>query len=101
MMPDKKPAYVIAEVEVTDPNAFADYVAKAVPTLGEYNARFVARSKAHSKEGTAPVGEIVLLAFDSLADAERWYGSPSYTVCIPLRQRAANTRLFIIEGEPL
>ena len=99
-MPDKKPAYVIAEVEVTDPNAFADYVAKAVPTLGEYNARFVARSKAHSKEGTAPVGEIVMLRFDSLEEAERWYHGAEYGGAIPLRQRSANTRLFIIEGEP-
>jgi uncharacterized protein (DUF1330 family) len=99
-MADNKPAYVIAEVEITDTSAFADYVAKAVPTLTQYNARLVARSKAHRKEGTAPVGEIVVVAFDSLADAERWYGSPSYSACIPLRQRSANTRLFIIEGEP-
>jgi uncharacterized protein (DUF1330 family) len=95
-----KPAYVIAEVEITDPAAFNDYVAQAVPTLGTYNARLVARSKAHSKEGTAPVGDIVVVAFDSLEDAERWYGSPSYAACIPLRQRSANTRLYIIEGEP-
>jgi uncharacterized protein (DUF1330 family) len=100
-MSDKRPAYVIAEVEITDPDAFTDYVAKAVPTLAGYNARLMTRSKAHSKEGIAPVGEIVIVAFDSLADAERWYGSPSYSACIPLRQRSANTRLFIIEGEPL
>lgn len=99
-MPDKKPAYVIAEVEVTDPVAFADYVAKAVPTLGPTCAQFLARSKARSKEGTAPVGEIVMLKFDSLDAAEKWYASPDYAGCIPLRQRAANTRLFIIEGEP-
>ena len=96
----EKPAYVIAEVEITDPAAFQEYVAKAVPTLAEYNARLIARSHPNRKEGTAPVGEIVIVAFSSLADAERWYGSPSYKVCIPLRQRAANTRLFIVEGEP-
>ena len=99
-MPDKRPAYVIAEVEVTDPAGFKDYVAKAVPTLAEYNARLAVRSKPHSKEGTAPVEEIVVVAFDSLEDAERWYGSASYSAAIPLRQRAANTRLFIVEGEP-
>jgi len=97
---EKRPAYIIAEVEITDPAAFNDYVAKAVPTLGAYNARLVARSQARRKEGTAPVGEIVVVAFESLEDAERWYGSPSYGACIPLRQRSANTRLYIIEGEP-
>jgi len=99
-MSDNRPAYVIAEVEITDPAGFQDYVAKAIPTLAGYNARLMTRSKAHSKEGTAPVGEIVIVSFDSLDDAERWYGSSSYRACIPLRQRSANTRLFIIEGEP-
>jgi uncharacterized protein (DUF1330 family) len=95
-----KPAYVIAEVEVTDPATFQDYVAKAVPTLGPHKAQFLARSKAVSKEGTAPAGEIVVLRFDSLEEAERWYHSQEYADAIPLRQRSANTRLFIIEGEP-
>ena len=38
-MQGKRPAYVIAEVEVTDPAVFEEYVAKAVPTLADYNAR--------------------------------------------------------------
>ena len=71
-MPDKKPAYVIAEVEVTDPAGFQDYVAKAIPTLTPHKAQFLARSKARSKEGIAPVGDIVMLRFDSLEEAERW-----------------------------
>ena len=100
-MPDKCPAYVIAEVEVTDPAGFQDYVAKAVPTLAGYNARLMVRSKAHSKEGTAPVGDIVIVAFDSLDEAERWYHGVAYGEAIPMRQRSANTRLFIVEGEPL
>ena len=99
-MPDKKPAYVIAEVEVTDLAAMQEYVAKAVPTLGPHKAQFLARSKAVSKEGTAPVGEIVMLRFDSLEEAEAWYHSAEYSAAIPMRQRAANSRLFIVEGMP-
>jgi len=100
IMADKKPAYVIAEVEITDPTGFQDYVAKAIPTLAGYSARLMVRSKAHSKEGTAPVGDIVVVAFDSLEEAERWYHSTAYGEAIPMRQRSANTRLFIVEGEP-
>ena len=59
-MPDKRPAYVIAEVEVTDPAGFQDYVAKAMPTLAGYNARLDGAKQAHRKEGTAPVGDIVI-----------------------------------------
>lgn len=100
-MQGKRPAYLIAEVEVTDPAGFSEYVDKALPSLAAYHARLIARGKAHAKEGTQPVGDIVIVAFESLEDAERWYSTPPYKDAIPLRQRAANTRLFFVEGEPL
>jgi uncharacterized protein (DUF1330 family) len=99
-MPGKRPAYLIAEVEITDPAGFNEYVEKAVPSLAAYNARLLVRGKAHAKEGTQPVGDIVVVAFESLEDAERWYSTPPYKDSIPLRQRSANTRLFFVEGEP-
>jgi len=43
---------------------------------------------------------MVVIAFESLEDAERWYSTPPYKDTIPLRQRSANTRLFFVEGEP-
>ncbi len=96
----KTPAYVIAEVEVTDPAVFHDYAAKAGATLAAYNARLIVRGKPRAKEGPVPAGNIVVIEFDSLADAERWYGTPPYSDLIALRQRSANSRLFIVEGEP-
>lgn len=94
------PGYVIVEVEVTDPAVFREYAAKAGPTLAAHNARLIVRGPARAKEGPVPVGNIVVIEFPSLADAEAWYGSPAYAEILPLRQRAANSRLFIVEGEP-
>jgi len=96
----KKPAYVIAEVEVTDAPAYQAYAAKASDTLKPYHARFLVRGKPESKEGAAPQGNIVMVAFDSLADAERWYSTPPYNELIPERQKAAKTLLYIVEGLP-
>ncbi|HTT80386.1 MAG TPA: DUF1330 domain-containing protein [Stellaceae bacterium] len=92
--------YVIVEVEVTDPKAFQEYGAKVGPTLAAHNAKLIVRGKGNAKEGPIPVGNIVVIEFPSLAAAEAWYASPAYKEIIPLRQRAANTRLFIVEGEP-
>ncbi len=100
IVPGRTPAYVIAEVEVTDATVFQEYVAKAVPTLAAANARIIVRSKPHAKEGTAPVGEIVIVEFERLEDAQRWYSNSPYSDTIPSRQRSANTRLYIVEGEP-
>jgi len=82
-MADKRPAYVIAEVEITDPAVFQDYVAKAVPTLAGTGASFLARAKAQAKEGTAPVSDIVMLRIDSLEGAEHWYHGTAHSDAIP------------------
>jgi uncharacterized protein (DUF1330 family) len=92
--------YVIGEVEITDPAAFQEYAAKVGATLAPYNARLIVRGPARAKEGPVPVGTIVVLEFASLADAEAWYDSSAYTQVLPLRQRAANSRVFLVEGEP-
>src|SRR3974390_3485251 len=69
---EKKPAYMVAEVEVTDPAAFQTYAAKVPPTLAPFHGRYIARGKAEGKEGDPPRGTIVILAFDSMADATKW-----------------------------
>lgn len=96
----KKPAYVIAEVEVTDPPAFQAYAAKVPDTLKPYNAHTIVRGKAEAKEGAPPQGNVVILAFDSLADAEKWYSTPPYQPLISEREKAAKSRVYIVEGLP-
>jgi uncharacterized protein (DUF1330 family) len=96
----KKPAYVVADVEVTDQPAFQAYAAKVPDTLKPYNGRYIVRARPASKEGTATQGVIVIIAFDNLADAEKWYASPSYSALIPERQKAAKAQVYIVEGLP-
>lgn len=52
----KKPAFVIAEVDVTDEAAFKAYAAKVPDTLKPYNARIIIRGKPDNKEGEPPKG---------------------------------------------
>jgi uncharacterized protein (DUF1330 family) len=94
----KKPAYLVAEVKVTDPAGFQAYLAKVGPTLKPYGARYIARGKPDVKEGAAAQGNIVMVEFPSMADAEKWYSTPPYKDLIPLRQKAADTRLYFVEG---
>lgn len=96
----KKPAWVIAEVEITDAPAFKAYGAKVPATLKPYNGRVLANAKPDTKEGEPPKGNVVILAFDSLDAAQKWYASPAYKALIPERQKAAKTRLLLVEGLP-
>jgi uncharacterized protein (DUF1330 family) len=95
------PGYVIAEVEVNDPQTMQKYGAKVPETLAPFNHHYVILSdKIQALEGEPPKGGIVMIAFDSVEKARAWYDSPAYAAIRPLRQSAAKSRLFIIEGLP-
>jgi uncharacterized protein (DUF1330 family) len=93
------PGYVIAEAEITDPAAMQNYAEKVEATLAPFNHHFVIRSsKFEALEGDAPEGRFVVIAFDSVEKAREWYDSPAYAAIRPIRQNAAKSRLFIVEG---
>jgi uncharacterized protein (DUF1330 family) len=93
------PAYVVAEVEVTDLATMQKYGEKVPETLAPFNYRYVVRSnKIQALEGESPKGGVVIIAFDSAEKARAWYDSPAYSAIKPIRQSAAKSRIFIIEG---
>ena len=96
----KTPAgYVIAEVDVTDTATMQKYGEKVPETLAPFNHRYVVRSnKIQTLEGDPPKGGVVIIAFDSVEKAREWYDSPAYAAIRPIRQSAAKSRIFIVEG---
>jgi uncharacterized protein (DUF1330 family) len=93
------PGYVIAEVEVTDPATMQKYGEKVPETLAPFNHRYVVlSSKIQALEGEPPKGGVVVIAFDSVEKAREWYDSPAYAAVRPIRQSAAKSRIFIVEG---
>jgi uncharacterized protein (DUF1330 family) len=92
------PAYVVAEVRVTDPAGFSEYLKQLPATLAPHHAKTLVRGLADAREGTAPDGNVVILTFDSLKAANDWYMSPAYQAIIPLRQKSATTRVYIVDG---
>jgi uncharacterized protein (DUF1330 family) len=94
------PAYVIAEVAVTDPNptTLQKYAEKVPETLAPFNHHYLVRGgKTQALEGEPPKG-IVVIAFDSAERAREWYDSPAYEAIKPIRQSATKSRIFIAEG---
>ncbi len=91
-------AYVVAEIDVKDREAYREYVAAAFPIIQKYGGRFLTR------EGTTVAVEAgrrrnaMIIEFASLEQAKTFEYSKDYTDIAPLRQRSADSRLFIIEG---
>jgi uncharacterized protein (DUF1330 family) len=94
-----RPAYVIAEVEVTDPTTLKKYSDKAPQIVASFNGRYVVRGgNVQALEGEPPKGFIVVIGFDSVEKAREWYDSPAYSAIKPFRQSSTKSRIFIAEG---
>lgn len=92
-------AYVIAEVEVTDPAAYEEYRKRVPATIEQYGGKYLARGGAtETKEGGWAPARLVILEFPSMAQARRWYDSPEYTPARAIRQRASKSKLIFAEG---
>jgi uncharacterized protein (DUF1330 family) len=92
-------AYVIAEVEVTDPAAYEDYRKKVPATITQYGGRYLVRGGAtETKEGTWAPARLVILEFPSMDQARRWYDSPEYAPALAIRKRASKSKLIFAEG---
>jgi len=92
-------AYVIADLEVTDPARFAEYRQRVPATLAAYGGRFLVRGGEHDvAEGSWRPRRLVVLEFPSLAQARRWYESEEYREPKALRLAASNTNLVFVDG---
>ena len=92
-------AYVIGDIEVTDPVAFQEYRNRFGATVEQYGGKFVVRGgRVNPKEGDWQPRHLLMLEFPSLEQAERWYNSPEYKPLIAIREKAARTQLLIAEG---
>jgi uncharacterized protein (DUF1330 family) len=92
-------AYVIGDIEVTDPAIYEEYRKQVPATVEKYGGRFAARGgKVEPLEGGWAPKRAVLLEFPSFEQALKWYRSPEYAPLIKLRQKASRGKLFLVEG---
>jgi uncharacterized protein (DUF1330 family) len=91
--------YVVAEISVTDPEAYKQYAATVLPIAAKFSGKYLVRGgQTVAVEGDPPSGRIVVIEFDSLAAARSFEESPDYQAIAPLRRKAAHSRVFLVEG---
>jgi uncharacterized protein (DUF1330 family) len=95
------PAYIIADLTVTDVPTMEEYRKRVPATLTPYGGRFLVRGGAHhTVEGDWKPNRLVVLEFPSMDHAKRWYDSEEYREPKALRLRAGRTNLVMIDGIP-
>ena len=92
-------AYVIGEIDVTDPAGYEDYRKQVLAVVTKYGGKFLVRGgKVDSKEGGWAPKRIVVLEFPSMEQAQKFYHSAEYAPLIKLRQKASKGKLILVEG---
>jgi uncharacterized protein (DUF1330 family) len=92
-------AYVVVEVDIKEPEAFAAYRKLGVPSIEQHGGCVLARSdEALALEGDWHPRRIVVLAFETVEAARRWHASPEYQAARKLRLHAGTVRSVAFEG---
>ncbi len=93
------PAYVIVDVQVHDPEGYAEYRQLSGTSVTQYGGQFLVRGgTVEVAEGDWQPGRFVVIQFPSMEQAKTWYNSPEYTAARAIRQRYSTGNLLFVEG---
>lgn len=92
-------AYAVCEIRVTDPSAYKKYITAVSPVVAHFGGIYIIRGgKTIPIEGKPESDRFVVIEFKNLAAARIFENSAEYRAIAPLRRRAAQSRIFLVEG---
>ena len=92
-------AYVVAEIEVDNPEGYEEYKKLAPPPIAAFGGKYIARGgRAENLEGDWQPSRIVILEFESVDKAKNWLDSEEYREAKALRHEHATSKMIVVEG---
>ncbi len=93
------PAYVIVEIQIEDNEAYEEYKKLTPAAIAAHDGKFLIRgAKTECLEGDWNPQRMVVLEFPSVEKVKEWWASPEYAEAKAIRQRAAKTKMIIVQG---
>ena len=93
------PAYVIARVNVTDPDKYKGYKSLTQAAIVKNGGKFLVRGgPVVTMEGDDESRRIVVVEFDTVEAAKAFYDSPEYREARDARENAADLQMIVVEG---
>ncbi len=91
--------YMIGNISITNPEAFAEYGKRVPDTVAQYGGTYLVRGGTPEKmEGEYDPVRIVVLQFESVERAKAWYNSTEYAPLKEMRLKASTGDLYFVEG---
>ena len=92
-------AYVIARIEVRDPEQYEEYKKLSPAAVAAFGGEFVARGgRVETLEGPEETRRMVVVRFDSAEQARAFYHSGQYQHAKSRREGAATAQFVLVEG---
>ncbi len=90
--------YMIARMNITDPERFKDYGPKARPLFAKHGGRYLGGGDPETLEGPAEERRIVVIAFPDRAAAEAYYNDPDYVPVRAIRWEVTQSEIILVDG---
>jgi uncharacterized protein (DUF1330 family) len=95
-----KKGYIIGQVDVTNPQQYAEYAKLSPAIIDKFGGRFLARAgRTVTLEGTPARSRVVIIEYPSFERAQAWLASPEYQKAKKMREGAADAQFIVIEGQ--
>jgi uncharacterized protein (DUF1330 family) len=95
-----KKGYIIAQVDVTNPQQYGEYAKLSPGIIDKFGGKFLARAgRTVTLEGTPARSRVVIIEYPSFERAQAFFSSSEYQQAKKLRDGAANAQFIVIEGQ--
>ena len=92
-------AYLVVDIEVTNPAQFEEYKKLAPAAIAKYGGRYIIRGGAYEAlEGKWQPQRLTIVEFESMEKAKAFYTSPEYQMAIKARTGARLDRHLVVQG---
>lgn len=92
-------AYLIANVSINNPESYKSYSSQVRDTIDLYGGKFLVRGgESKVLEGRWTPARTVIIEFSDMASLNNWYYSKEYQAIIGIRENAAISNVFVVEG---
>jgi len=94
-------AYVVANIDVTNPEGYEEYKGAAAASIAQYGGRYIVRGgRTEVLDGDVNPKRIALIEFPDFETAKRWHRSPEYQAALPKRLQNSVSSAVLVEGVP-
>lgn len=93
------PAYLIANIEITDPAGFETYRERAPAVVARFGGRYLIRGSLPTvAEGKQFFTRLTVLEFPSIEAIQRFYDSPEYAPLLAIRTACSKSDVVFMPG---